>query len=173
MLNALRRTSQRARLAKSLYAALISRARERRFYERLGVADSVDGRFDMVVLHAWLVLERLQAAGLQALARSLSDTIFVGFDEALRELGSGDIGMGRRMKKMGDAFNGRLHAYDGARGDEEMAAAILRNVYRGDVRHENDAHCLARYALAARKALATGDPMSGEIEFGPLPVPPE
>lgn len=170
MLNALRRTSQRARLAKSLYATLVSRARDHRFYAQLGVADSIDGRFDLVVLHAWLVLERLQAAGLQDLARSLSDTIFVGFDEALRELGSGDIGMGRRMKKMGDAFNGRLHAYRAARGEEELAAAILRNVYRGDDRRTDDSRRLARYALNTRKVLAACDPLGGELEFGTLPV---
>lgn len=171
MLNALRRTSQRARLVKSLYAALVSRARQPVFFERFGVADSIDGRFDMLALHAWLVLERLRADGLDDLARGLSQTIFVGFDEALRDLGAGDIGMGRKMQKLGDAFNGRLHAYDSARGEDELAAAILRNVYRGDEPHAQDAQSLARYALDARHALAACDLSDGALEFGALPLP--
>lgn len=171
MLNALRRTSQRARLVRSLYAALISRARQPVFFEGLRVADSIDGRFDMLALHAWLVLERLRAGGLDDLARALSETIFVGFDEALRDLGAGDIGMGRKMQKLGDAFNGRLHAYDSARGEDELTAAILRNVYRGDEFRAPEARNLARYALNARKALEGCDPSIGALEFGGLPVP--
>lgn len=171
MLNALRRTSQRARLVRSLYALLISQSRQSAFFEDFGVADSIDGRFDMVALHAWLALDRLRAGGFTDLARDLSDLIFIGFDEALRDLGAGDMGMGRKIKQMGDAFNGRLTAYGSARDEGELAAAILRNVYRGDDRRSDDAHVLARYSLGARTVLAACDPSKGELDFGALPEP--
>lgn len=171
MLNALKRTSQRAQVVRSLYAALILRSRQPIFFAKFGVADSIDGRFDMVALHAWLALERLQAAGLADIARAFSKRIFIGFDEALRDLGAGDMGMGSKMKKLGDAFNGRLHAYNASHGEGELSAAILRNVYRGDDGRADDAQSLARYALGARIALATCEPLRGELEFGALPVP--
>src|SRR5512135_3312962 len=122
MLNALHRISQRARLVRSLYDRLNSQARRPAFFKDLGVADSFDGRFDMVALHAWLALERLRADRFSELARGLTDLIFIGFDEALRDLGAGDMGMGRKIKKMGDAFNGRLAAYGSARDEAELGA---------------------------------------------------
>src|SRR5882724_170577 len=154
MLNALRRTSHRAKLVRSLYAALNSQARQRIFFADFGVADSIDGRFDMVTLHAWLVFERLRAAGLEDVARALSDAIFVGLDEALRDLGAGDMGMGRKIKQMGDAFNGRIGAYGAATGEAELSAAIQRNVYRGEQKRERQALGLARYALGANSRIA-------------------
>lgn len=169
MLNALRRTSHRARLVRSLYAGLISQARQPIFFAGLGVADSIDGRFDMVALHAWLVLERLRDAGLADVGHGLSDAIFVGFDEALRDLGAGDMGMGRKIKQMGDAFNGRVHAYGAATGEVELSAAILRNVYRGDQNRSREALGLARYAINARACLARSDIANGSLDFGSPP----
>jgi cytochrome b pre-mRNA-processing protein 3 len=169
MLNALRRASARAKAVRSLYDALIFQARQPVFFAELGVQDSLDGRFDMVALHAWLVLDRLRTAGLSDLAQALSDTIFIGFDEALRELGAGDMGMGRKIKTMREAFNGRLKAYDSAAGETELAAAIARNLFRGNEQRQAEALIMARYALASRTRLTDCDPASGELDFGPLP----
>ena len=169
MLNALRRTSHRARLVRSLYAALTTQARQRIFFAGLGVADSIDGRFDMVAVHAWLLLDRLRTAGLADVAHGLSNAIFVGFDEALRDLGAGDMGMGRKIKQMGDAFNGRVQAYGAATGEAELSEAILRNVYRGDQNRSREALSLARYAINARACLAGSDVADGNLDFGPLP----
>jgi cytochrome b pre-mRNA-processing protein 3 len=169
MLNALRRTSPKARLVQNLHARLNARAREPVFFRDFDVADTIDGRFDMVALHAWLVFGRLKAADMDDIARGLSDAIFVGFDEALRDLGNGDMGMGPRMKKLGNAFNGRMHAYEAAAGDETaMTEAILRNVYRGAAAHAAAARAIARYALSAREQLKTSDPAA--LDFGPLPT---
>ncbi len=171
MLKILRRTSPTARLVQSLHAALVRAARQPAFFREYGVADTIDGRFDMVALHGWLVLGRLRGAGRADLAQALSDAIFVAFDEALRDLGNGDMGMGPRMKKLGNAFNGRLHAYEAAAGDEAaLAEAIGRNIYRGDPGHERAAAALARYALAARARLEAGDPIAAPLEFGPVPT---
>jgi cytochrome b pre-mRNA-processing protein 3 len=169
MLNALRRASARARAARSLYDALIFQARRPVFFADFGVPDSIDGRFDMVTLHAWLVLDRLRAADLMPLAERLRDTIFIGFDEALRDLGAGDMGMGRKIKAMREAFNGRMQAYDSADGETALAAAIVRNVFRGNEQRQSEALVIARYALASRIRLAGCDPRSGELEFADPP----
>ena len=168
MLNILRRQSPDARLARTLYEQINAAARQPAFFRELAVEDTVDGRFDVFALHAWLAFGRLHAAGLDTLARKLNDTIFTGFDEALRDLGNGDMGMGPRMKKLGLAFNGRLHAYEAARTPEDMAQAILRNVYRGREDMALNAKILARYAFSAREYLKLSNPANGTLDFGTL-----
>jgi cytochrome b pre-mRNA-processing protein 3 len=171
MLNILRRTSPKARLVRDLYSALNAAARRPVFYREYGVADTIDGRFDLLALHAWLVLSRLETAGHAELSRALSDAIFIGFDEALRDLGNGDMGMGPRMKKLGNAFNGRLLAYEAAAGDEAaLAEAILRNIYRGEAGHEAQARGVAGYATFARLELQKFDPAAGHLEFPAVPT---
>ena len=115
MLNLLRKSSARKQFALSLQERLVARAREPVFFAGLGVPDTLDGRFDLVTLHAWLVLERLKTQRLDAAAQALTDMLFIGFDEALRERGTGDMGMGRKMKALADAFFGRLKVYSTAR----------------------------------------------------------
>lgn len=170
MLNALRRNSEKNRLIQVLYAALTAQARQPAFFREYGVADTIDGRFDMVALHAWLVFGRLAATDRKDLVQALSDAIFVSFDEALREQGSGDMGMGPRMKKLALAFNGRMQAYETATDETAMRDAILRNVYRGEARFEREAQALARYAFAVREHLKIADPLDGRLEFGPIPT---
>jgi cytochrome b pre-mRNA-processing protein 3 len=167
MLNLRSKSDKRRRTAARLHDAVVARARVPVFYAELGVADTVDGRFDLIALHAWMALEVLRAAGLNDLSQALTDALFVGFDEGLRDLGAGDMGMGRRMKKLADAFYGRLKAYGESRDEAEMTAALERNLFRGaDARH---AARIARYALAARGRAAASDLAEGEIDFGPLP----
>lgn len=167
MLNAMRRSKQRRSLAARLYAVLVARARDPVFFASYGVEDTLDGRFDLLALHAWLVLERLKAAGAASLSQAFVDTVFIGFDEALRELGSGDIGLGRRMKKLADAFYGRMQAYGEARDEASLEAALVRNLYRG-VR-QPAAKAMARYVLSARARLDACDVKGGVLDFGPLP----
>jgi cytochrome b pre-mRNA-processing protein 3 len=166
MLNLLRKSAVHRALGRSLERQVIARAREPRFFAMLGVPDTMDGRFDMVTLHAWLVLVRLQAAGEAAAAQAFTDALFVGFDEALREQGVSDMGMGRRMKAMANAFYGRFAAYGAAGTDHEMAEALARNVWRGAVVDDN-ARALAAYVQNARRTLA--DSPAEAPDFGPLP----
>ncbi|MEI9886724.1 MAG: ubiquinol-cytochrome C chaperone family protein [Rhizomicrobium sp.] len=170
MLNALRRNSGKAKVTAALHAALNAQARQPAFFLACGVADTVDGRFDLVALHAWMVLSRLKAAGRNDLAESLIDALFAAFDTALRELGTGDMGMGPRMKKLGSALNGRVLAYEQAADEAAFTDAVLRNVYRGEPGHEAAARALARYARAARERLEHGDLAAGDIDFPPVPV---
>src|ERR1041385_4793859 len=119
--------------AEALYLGLVRQARQPAFYARCGVPDSVDGRFDMITLHMALLLLRLKAEGPAAadLGQALFDTLFADMDRSLREMGVGDLGVGKRVKEMGKAVYGRLAAYEaglaGAPG--ELEAALTRNLY--------------------------------------------
>lgn len=151
--------------ASRLYAAVVTRARQPVFFVTFCVPDTLDGRFDLLTLHAFLVLTQLKTK--PALAQAFIDRLFIAFDEALRELGTGDLGMGKRMKAMADAFYGRLAAYESAGTPEAMAAALGRNLYRGAA-----PACIAAmsaYVLGAKQHLALTD--EGEVDFGPLPEP--
>lgn len=130
--------------------------------------DTMDGRFDLVALHAWLVLDKI--APDKRLSQFLINEIFASFEEALRELGTGDAGINRRLKTLASAFYGRLSAYRVARDHEDLAKAIWRNVYRGAEARRMHAERLARYVTASRSELnRVGLPGSG-LKFAPLPT---
>lgn len=169
MLNALRRRAETRRVSDRLMTELVARARRPVFYERFAVADTIDGRFDLLALHAWLVLDRLKQQGAGALEQGLIDALFVHFDEALRQQGAGDVGMGRRMTKFADAFYGRLKAYGEAADGAGLADAILRNVFRGDMGKVEPARALAIYAASARARLSGADLVADPPDFGPEP----
>lgn len=162
MLNAFSRSKKVRHAAERLYAALVRRSREPVFFARLDVPDTLDGRFDLLTLHAWAVLARTGPDEAQALV----NRIFVGFDEALREMGAGDIGIGRRMKAFADAFYGRLKAYDDAGEGEGLRQALVRNLYRGT--ETPAAVVMSSYISRVRTQLASRG--EGELDFGPLPV---
>lgn len=168
MLNLLRKSAARKEFAARLESQLVARAREPFFFRTLNVPDTVDGRFDMVTLHGWMALERLKAAGLDAEAQALTDTLFISFDEALREQGTGDMGMGRRMKAIANAFFGRLTAYSGAKEENALAEALAKNVWRGAI-VDDRARLLADYVASARASLGRSDLAMGQLDFGPLP----
>jgi cytochrome b pre-mRNA-processing protein 3 len=169
MLNVLKDFAARKQATRRLYDSLVSRAREPVFFADFGVADSLDGRFDMLAFHAWLVLKELKGGELNGgrLAQSLTDTIFTGFDEAMREQGVGDIGIGHKLKDMAKAYYGRMAAYDGAKNQDELAAALARNLWRG-ADPDWRARKLAAYAASASGHLAASLPRT--LDFGPLPT---
>ncbi|GAA0534801.1 cytochrome b pre-mRNA-processing protein 3 [Rhizomicrobium palustre] len=168
MLNALRQSKQIKTHAARTYAGIVARSREPFFFVTLAVPDSFDGRFDLLTLHAYLVLSRLKEEGRTKLAQALVDRLFTAFDEALRELGAGDIAMGRRMKQMADAFYGRLAAYEAATDPATMGEALVRNLYRGELPACIGA--VADYVLAAKQILKVSP--DGGVDFGPLPGSP-
>jgi cytochrome b pre-mRNA-processing protein 3 len=157
-----RSTTCRA-LASHLHAALVAQARKPDFFRGFHVPDTMDGRFDLVLLHGWLVLERVGSR--PDIAQALIDEIFAGFEEALRQLGTGDMGMNRRLKTMANAFYGRLQAYRGSSSFEDLTEAIWRNLYRGNENRRVDAAAMATYARTARSHLASSDLNSG-LDFG-------
>jgi cytochrome b pre-mRNA-processing protein 3 len=166
----LKRRGRHERAGFRLYAAAVAAAREERLYRLLGVADTLDGRFDMVCLHAFLLVRRLQreAEPGPALAQAVFDAMFSDMDVNLREMGVGDLSVGRRVRAMWEAFNGRAHAYDAALAVGDAAAleaALVRNVWRGVPPPEGRAAALARLVVAQAvcldgqglDALAAGD----------------
>jgi cytochrome b pre-mRNA-processing protein 3 len=146
-------------LIDQIHGEIVAAARAPALYTRLAVADSVDGRFEMVALHAGLALRRLAELGDLGcqVAQDLVDGVFRGFEDALREMSYGDVGVARRMKKMAEAFYGRGRAYGEAlaAGDADaLAAALARNVYGArDADSAPQARALAAYVAAAAAAL--------------------
>jgi cytochrome b pre-mRNA-processing protein 3 len=122
--------------ARSLLGAVMAEARAPELYLAGGVADTIDGRFDLIVLHLYFLLRRLKEAGAcgKAMSQFVFDAAFSNFDEALREMGVGDLSVGKKIRKMAEAFYGRLDAYERAVAQGTggaFEAAVVRNAYRG------------------------------------------
>ena len=156
----------------SLYAAIVAQARQPEFYESCGVPDTVDGRFDMLALHAFLVLRRLGQDGRQsaALSQALFDLMFADMDRCLREMGVSDMGVGKRVKAMATAFYGRVAAYEEGLGDPiKLNAALARNLYRGELVDERHVAAVACYLQEQATALDRqnlDDLRGGKVSFG-------
>lgn len=124
--------------ANALYLALVEQSRQPVFYRDLGVADTLEGRYDMIVLHAYMLFRRLGKLETEA-ARQVSqrtfDFMFADMDQNLREMGVTDMGVGKRVQRMAEAFYGRTAAYDKALAEEGRALqqALSRNLYQGVV----------------------------------------
>lgn len=159
MLGLLRR-NRLERPAFLLYAAAVAAARDPVFYAELGVPDTVDGRFDMVSLHVYLLVRRLGALADPGpkLAQAVFDAMFSDMDLNLREMGVGDLSVGKRNRAMWEAFHGRSAAYQtalAAHDDASLTESLLRNVWRGTAPEPADAaQSLARIIRAQDRALA-------------------
>jgi cytochrome b pre-mRNA-processing protein 3 len=133
----------------AIYGMIVTQAREPLFYGDLGVPDTVNGRFDLIVLHLWMVLRRLgEIAGMTELAQALFDRFCTDMDDNLREMAIGDLAVPKKMQAFAEAFYGRIAAYDLALTDspEALARAIGRNILEGGAIGE--ARRLATYAVA-------------------------
>jgi cytochrome b pre-mRNA-processing protein 3 len=149
-------------IAAGLYGAIVAQARNPSLYADLGVPDTVEGRFEMIILHLSLVLRHLRASEAEkAVGQEVFDAFCADMDRSLREMGVGDLGVGKRMRKMAEAFYGRAGRYDeglAAGNAGEIAAVIGRSVY-GDA-DDPRATALAAYAAAADVAVAAAPPES-------------
>ena len=160
-----------------LYRSLVNQARSPQFYLNVGVPDTLDGRFDMIVLHMFLIIDRLSAEGSSAksLRQELFDVMFDDMDQALREIGVGDLSVGKKIKKMAGAFYGRLGAYDeGLRADDAalFEEALKRNIFPEIDVAPNQIKMLANYARQTSEVLK-GVPLEvlsrGEAAYSPAP----
>jgi cytochrome b pre-mRNA-processing protein 3 len=154
---------------EAIYGMIVTQAREPLFYRDFGVPDTVNGRFDLLLMHLWLVLRRLKSteAG-QGLAQALFDHFCNDMDDNLRELGVSDLKVPKKMQAFGEAFYGRTAAYDMAliEGREAFAQALCKNVLNGE--NIEKARQLAAYAEAVMAALDRQDEaslMSGTFRF--------
>ena len=120
-----------------LYTAAVAAARDPYFYSGLGVPDTLDGRFDLVGLHACLLIRRLRRMPPPGapIAQAVFDAMFSDMDTNLREMGVGDMGVARKVRAMWEAFHGRATAYEAALDSgspAELKEAIAKNVWRGE-----------------------------------------
>ncbi len=158
---------------RTVYEAIVAQARQPLLYSRFGVPDSLDGRFDMLILHNDAVMCHLQAGSGedQAFAQLLIDELFRDMDRSLREMGVGDMGVGKRVKKMATVYYGRASAYSQARqrDDASLAEALLRNVFAGGDGKSAQAEQLASYSRLVHEAAARNERASirqGQLVLG-------
>jgi len=163
---------------RRLYGAIVAQARRSEFYAEYRVPDTIAGRFDMIVLHVYLVFRRLAAAtdSARAIGQEMFDLFIEDMDASLREFGIGDLSVPRKMRAMAEGFYGRAGAYDaalGAEGEAELAAALQRNVYAGDAVALAEAARLARYVRRVEQALAAAEVERIECAAISFPEPHE
>jgi cytochrome b pre-mRNA-processing protein 3 len=169
ILRLFRRTPRGDTIA-ALYGTIVAQARAPAFYQVYAVPDTVNGRLEMVMLHAVLVLLRLEgeAAPLRALGQELFDRFCRDMDDSMREMGVGDLAVPRRMRRIGTAFYGRLAAYRAALaapGDGPLAVALERNVFGGAAAGEAALRLAAYTREAARELAAQEDFECGTLAF--------
>jgi cytochrome b pre-mRNA-processing protein 3 len=115
------------------YRMVVEQARQRVFFAECGVLDTLYGRFELVCLHAFLYLHRLtsERPRANALAQAFFDAMFSDLDRALHEIGTGDLRVGRQVKRMAQGFYGRIRAYENgiAADDAVLGAALARNLF--------------------------------------------
>lgn len=167
------RRNRRADTISALYGTIVAQARLPCFYQDYAVADTVNGRFDLLVLHLVLVIERLNRdPALREPAQGLFDRFCQDMDDNLREIGIADLKVPKEMRRMGEAFYGRAKAYQAAlaaTGDAALAAALIRNIYGGVAPVPA---VTARLAAYVRQALADLDRQQrSAIEAGKISLP--
>ena len=170
------RSSQAApeRAARRLFEAAVSQAREPRFYQDWRVPDTIDGRFELLSLHVYLLLRRLKREGEAGgeVGQALVDLMFATMDESLREMGAGDLGVGKRVKQMASAFYGRVAAYEsGLSGASEvLEEALGRNLFGTVESSLDERRGMAAYVQDSARRLEDqkgAAVLGGEVRFAP------
>lgn len=146
--------SPRADTIRTLYGVIVAQARRPAFYANYGVADTPEGRFDLILLHLILFVRRLrvEAAPIRALGQGAFDLFCRDMDHSFREMGIGDLAVPRHMRRVAEAFYGRAAAYDEAiatAGEEQLAAVLARNIFPESTAPSACARRLAGYVRAA------------------------
>lgn len=163
----------------ALYGMIVAQARLPCFYRDYAVADTVNGRFDLIVLHLTLVLDRLaQEAGLRELGQGVFDRFCQDMEHNLREMSIGDMKVPKEMARIGEAFYGRQKAYLAALAQPEpngLSEAVARNIYAGPSRVPAAAARLAAYmrvAVVDLRAQDARDLLAGEMRLpDPAAIP--
>lgn len=167
--------------AGGLYVQVVEQARQPAFYALWGVPDTVLGRFEMIALHMFLLLRRCKNEGDAGarLGQDLFDTMFEDMDRNLRQLGTGDLAVGRRIKSLAKSLYGRIAAYErglgmvAGAGEGGLEEALVRNAYFGAAPEPAHVSALAAYLRSAAAALdgqAFADIAAGRLHFPALPA---
>jgi cytochrome b pre-mRNA-processing protein 3 len=144
------------------------------FYYEGGARDNFSGRFEMTCLHGALVFRRLRNSGAagKSLSQDVFDALFDGFDEALRDIGTGDLSVGKKIRKMGEAFYGRAKAYDDALAEDADPAALALSLRRNLGLEEAETGRFVRYIRAVEDTLGRHTDahlLTGEVNWPRLP----
>ncbi|MFT4274995.1 MAG: ubiquinol-cytochrome C chaperone family protein [Rhodopseudomonas sp.] len=154
---------------EAIYGTIVAQSRLPAFYQGFGVADTVNGRFEMLVVHLWLVLRRIRTIqDASPFAQALFDYFCSDLDANLRELGVGDLSVPKRMQAFGEAFYGRSAAYDLAltEGREDLELALNRNVLDGaDIENARRLAVYVGQVIAALDSVPPAKLRSGELPF--------
>ncbi len=174
MLDWLRQRSLRGSIGRKLYDSIVAQSRVEAFYRDLGVPDTVEGRFELIVLHLHLVLERLRREG--AAGKRLSQTLIEAFvtdmDDSMREFGIGDMGVPRRVKKAAAAVYERSAAYAATQQTDAnvLAQVLLEHVYFGACSDDRMPVRLADYVRRTGvelESVGSNSILSGDLAFSP------
>jgi len=149
------RRAPRRDTISTLYGMIVAQARLPAFYRDYAVPDTVNGRFDLIVLHLALLLDRLaEDDSLRRLGQGIFDRFCQDMDDNLREMGVGDLAVPKEMRRLAEAFYGRAQGYRAAlaaTGDEALVASLQRNIYAGST--SAPAGRLAAYTREAVRGL--------------------
>jgi cytochrome b pre-mRNA-processing protein 3 len=169
MFQALRSQAALQSKASDIYGAIVTQARHPDFYLRLGVPDTAAGRYEMVVVHLFLVLERLRAdpAATDDLARALLETFIADMDDSVREMGTGDVAVGRKVRRAAAGFYERSRDYRAA-----LAVPERRELARALARHAHARESAGTHAeaLASYVRMASADLMRHDLAGTPEPI---
>ncbi|NOZ65451.1 MAG: ubiquinol-cytochrome C chaperone [Alphaproteobacteria bacterium] len=175
----LRRNKKIKEAAYVLFNKIVAQARDPHFYETWKVADTLDGRFDLIILHMALVINRLEADGedkkIALLIRFLQEVLFDNMDMSLREMGVGDMSVGKKVKAMAEACYGRIAAYKKAIRSEDikgnLAVSLSRNIYREKMTDDDILAQLAAYTQQQVDVLnsqSSQDLLLAQFSFGEI-----
>ena len=152
---------KRKKKAANLYNSVVQYSRNPHLFTKMEVEDSVDGRFDCVALHLALMLRRLKNEGeiLRPMAVELVSTFVMDMDRSLREMGVGDLSVGKHIKKMTSAFYGRAEAYEKAlefgTGTQELEETLSRNLYRNKNISKDILEAMSKYVYETDEKFKT------------------
>ena len=172
MLTWLRSRSRPGVTASGLYGSIVTQARTPTFYTAIGVPDTMEGRFGVIAVHMFLVLDRIRQQGADGdeVARALLETFMTDMDDNMREIGIGDVGVPRRVKKAAAALREQVEAYTSAMAasdDTALKLALTNYILLGD--ESRDVSGLAHYVR--RVAVSLAPQVWSEIEAGRVTFP--
>jgi len=160
----------------NLYAKIVSQARHERFYLFYSVPDTVNGRFELITLHMFIVLRRLKEIGLEGadVSQNLFDIMISDMDKNMREMGVGDLSVGKKVKALAAAFYGRIKAYDEgiiSNDGKVLINSLRRNLFSDVDPKDDDLGALAQYLIrqiTLSRSWSISDIESSNIFFEPI-----
>ena len=171
-LHHLRTKKRTADSASALYIASVQQSRLEKFYTEWGVPDNVDGRFDLIVLHLMLLIRRLrpQAEETKDLSQEILNIFFADMDRNFREMGVGDMSVGKHVKKAAKAFYGRAEIIEeGLDGSKDaLETSLMETLYRSVDVTKGDEKKMSLYVIETNNYLSQQSLkhiLSGQIYF--------